>query len=221
MINMKASRVLALVVATAVGCGAFVGVIFISMLNAKYDLKLDSLVGALGTIVGAIGLGFGAYFALLAVDAYGHFKNLQAVGTKAEEALSTLERRQHVVDDIEAKMGEVYSNTFGLADHVFVSLYQVVVSALPPSASPMSKKRSKELANNISINRARFALMNPTLPDEEIVRNLMTLASEGEEKDLDLIAEFSRNPSRSQTVHISAAGFLKSAKERLRHQVAT
>src|ERR1700761_7932177 len=109
------------ILVAAAAIGAFAATLLSGYLSHVYSYPLDPLIGALGTVVGALGLAFGGYFAYLAIDAYGHLQGLRDDAAKAHDTAAEIERLQ-------SKFRNASDFSYKVADSILSTLNTIITS---------------------------------------------------------------------------------------------
>ena len=135
--------------------------ILIYFLVEGFDAK--KFVEFLGIFINMIAFIFGAYFALLAVDAYAHTAAIRSAGEKVKEYERTVAELQAGLDESRQRSERLSDDLFRASDEAFVSLIQLVRSV----GTDAMGRRIKTLSITLQCGRSRLWLARMNCGEEQ------------------------------------------------------
>lgn len=176
---------------------------------------LDHL-SVLGVIITVIAFCFGAYYAVLAVSAYAHHRDIEGFASQSKHSLSEIATHHKGIQEIRRELDELVNvaneaqekcdlirkqmetsvlDVFEQTDHLYVAMVSIVQS----SANFPRNRRAKTI-DGLNKWRARTRLSDPTVSDEDCEKHILTVRMYKDLKALPLLNRICMDESRSEKV---------------------
>lgn len=122
-----------------------------------------ALISVVGVVVTAVAFCFGTYYAVLAVSAYAHLKEIESIKTDSHENLRK-------ICALEDQMHRTIQAIYQGADGIFEAVQTTI--SVAESLKPLTRSN---LEDQLRFGRARLNLANPNLPDERKLTYMLEL----------------------------------------------
>lgn len=195
--------------------GAIVGGAMMAVNLYQKDGQIDfgMVLTVLGTVITALSFVAGAYFALLAVSAYGHVKEIRNFATQSEATLSKIEsgeeklhaiRNESVKALAEAAVSkqaayDVTKDLFSQADALFLFMQRFMTVNMPDretlEKAGIPKEQFSKAIEEVACVRSRFFLQNPFCVGQEKMSHILVARQYCDKKALHVLRQIANDES--------------------------
>ncbi len=188
---------------------AVLALYIVSITIGTEEISLDKVLAIVGVSISGIGFMVGTYFALLAVNAYSHVREIEH--TRVEIENLTCEMRNEICKNTSLSKQLLTETVLRIEDFISAELniakYVSVVQLNEEAKNKIEKRQ-----NYLLRERAILALRNDCFPQarrENLIRELFVV---GKNKDLELIESVLQSPKENENIK----RILKKVAERIR-----
>ncbi|MCC4242753.1 hypothetical protein [Thalassospira povalilytica] len=205
-----------LIIGFFVALGAISSGLIIAYLNKEFGYGIDHTLTLIASVVGGFSLAFGGYFALLAVDAYTHAKFLRDANEKAQETEAIVSKLKDNVAALNESITHASSTTYQHGHEVFNAL-GLFVTSISVGTDETQKRHLTQAKTSIELIRARFALSDPHLRDEELQPHILLVHARLDSAATEALQKIAESPSKSVNIKAMANAALTAIKEAKAH----
>lgn len=190
--------------------------ITVIVLRAYAGLDLALIFTVAGTVITGLAFVIGAYFAVLAVSAYAHYKDIELQRKAADELVAVISAKDQSISSTYStclNTAEIISNSarqsLEQADSLFLFANDMLIGLIPQLDENFRPKAAK-MSEKIRSARACFILSHPFASLEEKISQILNLATVTDHASYETLKKIVDDDKENEQVKGYARRVLKS-----------